>query len=140
MTFGNSWLLFVYSYPHSLRKDLTMKQEDILIAKAQLEALVVKYKSFENLSSDQPPKIGTYWSPRYGFLRVSENTVIYDYGLSVRVKISVEIGSKFAENNASVNKAIRAEIIDIFNDLISKHGGSILKKYGTAYSVFGWVQ
>lgn len=116
---------------------------DLMVIKEKLESVVSKYKQHENLKPDSPPKIGgigTYWSPRYGFLRVSENTVIYDYGLSVRVKISVEIGSKFAENNASVNKAIRAEIIDIFNDLISKHGGSILKKYGTAYSIFGWVQ
>lgn len=111
---------------------------DISEAKIKLAAIVAKYKSYEDLTPSQPPKIGSYWSPSYGFLRISENTTGYQYGFSVPIKIGVEIGSKFANYNYDVINSLKAEVIEVINQLIAKHGGRIYNQFGSAYSQVGW--
>lgn len=119
-------------------------------AEKKLMAIVKKYKKSERKDLDQPPKnnYGQPYSPRAGMFEVFKNLT---FGRNFA--LGVKIGAKFAEpawyqypSSDGVQKAReeRNSVVDrakaeVKKVLESIPGGYVEEKYGTAYTVLGWV-
>lgn len=108
--------------------------------KLNLENIVSKYKQYENLTSDNPPKYAGVWTPSYGFLRVCENSTAWQYGLPKSITIGVDIGSKFANFDPKIIKSLKEEVKTILNKLVTGYGGYIVDSSGSAYGTVGWCK
>lgn len=108
--------------------------------KSDLENIVRKYKKYENLTPDVPPKYGGVWAPSYGFLRICKNATAWQYGSPISITIGIDIGSKFANFDHEIIKSLKEEVKSVLNKLITDHGGSIVDSYGSAYGTVGWCK
>jgi len=102
-------------------------------AKLQLENIILKYKQYEDLTSSQPPSIGNYFSPAYGFLRLVENQGCYESLFYRNVYVGINIGSKFANYDYKLVSTLKSEIKDVLKHL----DGRILDVYGSAFTTVG---
>lgn len=132
---------------------LVLLESDDNVEKAakKLEQIVKRYKKYERLDREPPPKVGTYWSPADGSLRVVRDVFFYSAYFTKKMALGVHIGSKFAEPKGEpdpkkavkaqmeVVSKIRDEVRDVLMDLIKSEGGSIEGTDGTSYSLLGWV-
>lgn len=119
-----------------------MNTQELLQVKIQMAQLVDNYKSYEDLTPDNPPKIivGSYWSPRYGFIRMCENVIAYDFSFPRKLIIGIEIGSKFAGGDSTIINQVRTDAKNILRNFAFNHKGYILDNYGSAYYQVGYYK
>lgn len=108
--------------------------------KSDLENIVSRYKKYEDLTPDAPPKYSGAWAPSYGFLRICESCTTWENGFPRAVLIGVDIGSKFAGYNFEIKKSLKEDIKNVLNKLITTHGGYIVEVCGSAYGTVGWCK
>jgi len=113
---------------------------DFLEKKNQLINLVEKYKSYEDLTIDSPPKISNYWSPTFGFIKLCENVTAYENSFLFPRKIilGIQIGTRFANGNLDIINQVRSETVTILKELVIKNKGFVLNQYGSAYYQIGY--
>lgn len=102
-------------------------------AKLQLENIILKYKQYQDLTPSQPPSIGNYFSPAYGFLRLVENQGCYESLFYREIYLGMKIGSKFANYDYKLVSTLKSEIKDVLKHL----DGRVLDVYGTAFTTVG---
>lgn len=103
-------------------------------AKLMIEDILLKYKQYENIKIDAAPRIGTTWSPAYGFLKICTDTIVWEYSFPRKILIGIQIGSKFANYDKKVLSDLKSEVKQVLSNFSNNQ---IIDIYGSAYSTFG---
>ena len=117
-----------------------MIQEDIKNTKIELERLVVDYSKYQNLKPDVAPKFVTYWAPSSGVIEVvSDRWFPFEYN-SLKVVLGITMGGRFAQNDEVTRSEFTKKVKQALMQLVQKHGGFCCDKYGSNYTVIGFVK